>query len=579
MTTTSNRPTSDRAANGDSSATDSADAAAARSGLDAMLTDAAAGSGGRMRPGLETLQVVAQLARHPDVPLRSSVGLTKEMARIAVGRSEVAPGKKDNRFKDPAWSGNPLYSRVCKTYLATSAALEEMIGELDLDWKTRKRARFLLDNLIDAAAPSNTLLNPAALKAALDTGGMSLVRGLRNAAHDLSRRPHIPAMVDTEPFEVGRNIAVTPGAVVLTTPVIELIQYRPRTEQVHATPLLLVPPMINKFYVADLATDRSMIQQFLDSGQQVFAISWRNPSAEQRDWSFDTYVKAVIDALDATRTIFGSDAAHILGLCAGGITATNALAYLAAHGRQDEVRSLTLGVTVLDQHHAGTVGSFIDEQSAQAAIATSQRAGYLDGRSLAGVFAWLRPNDLIWNYWVNNYLLGKRPPAFDVLFWNNDVTRMPAGLHRDFIQMAVHNTLVTPGATTVLDTPIDLSEITVDSYLVAGIADHITPWHNCYRTTALLGSRPRFVLSTSGHIAALVNPPGNPKASFRVNDALPEDPDAWLEGATSHPGSWWSDWTAWVAERSGGERDAPAELGSADFPPGVAAPGTYVLET
>ncbi len=554
------------------------EAAADRTGLDAMLTDAAVGPG-RMRPGLETLQVMAQLARRPQLPVRTSLALTKDLAQIAVGRSEVAPDKKDKRFADPAWTDNPLYSRACKSYLATSAALEELVAQLDLDWKTRKRARFLLDNLIDAASPSNSPLNPMALKVALDTGGKSLVRGVRNAAHDLSRRPHIPAMVDTEPFNVGENIAVTQGAVVLRTPTIELIQYRPRTEKVHATPLLLVPPMINKFYVADLAPDRSMVQHFLDSGQPVFVISWRNPGAEQRDWTFDTYVQAVLDALEATRQISESGSAHVLGLCAGGITASSTLAYLAANGRQEEVASLTLGVTVLDQHHAGTVGSFIDESNAQAAIAQSQRQGYLDGRSLAGVFAWLRPNDLIWNYWVNNYLLGKRPPAFDVLFWNNDVTRMAAGLHRDFIQMAVHNTLVTPGETIVLGTPIDLSAITVDSYVVAGIADHITPWHNCYRTVNLLGSQPRFVLSTNGHIAALVNPPGNAKSSYRINDKLPKDPDAWLEGASSHPGSWWDDWTAWVAARSGGEKDAPAELGSEQYPAGVPAPGEYVFET
>jgi polyhydroxyalkanoate synthase len=267
-----------------------------------------------------------------------------------------------------------------------------------------------------------------------------------------------------------------------------------------------------------------------------------------------------------------------MGLCAGGIVLSSVLAHLAAIGELDRIAGLTLGVTVLDQHNAGTTGAFMGPGTAVAAVAESARKGYLSGRSLAGVFAWLRPNDLIWNYWVSNYLMGKTPPAFDILFWNADSTNLPAALHRDFIRLAMENALTRPGAATVLGTPVDLSKVTVDAYVVAGIADHITPWQNAYRTVNLLGGEPRFVLSTSGHIAALVNPPGNEKATYRLNDELPEEPEAWLAGASTTPGSWWEDWTTWLGERSGDEREAPADLGGPGHTPIDPAPGSYVKE-
>jgi polyhydroxyalkanoate synthase len=336
--------------------------------------------------------------------------------------------------------------------------------------------------------------------------------------------------------------------------------------------------MINKYYIADLAPGRSMIENAVKEQQLTFAMSWRNPDARHADWGLDTYAQAVLDALEAVQAISGADAAHVLGLCAGGIVLSTVLSHLAAHGDLDRIAGVTLGVCVLDNRQMGTVSAFVDPAVARLATADSARRGYLDGRALAGVFAWLRPNDLIWNYWVSNYLLGKDPPAFDILYWNSDTTNMPAALHRDFVEIALENSLVEPGAAGVLDTPVDLSQISVDSYIVAGIADHITPWENCYRTVHLLGSDPRFVLSTSGHIAALVNPPGNAKASYRVNDDLPEDPAAWLASATQTPGTWWTDWTAWLAERSGGERAAPKRLGGKRYKPLEDAPGTYVRE-
>jgi class II poly(R)-hydroxyalkanoic acid synthase len=393
----------------------------------------------------------------------------------------------------------------------------------------------------------------------------------------MAKPPRLPAMVDTSAFEVGEDLALTPGSVVLRTPVFELLQYDPQTPQVRERPLLVVPPMINKFYITDLAPGRSMVEHLVGQGQQVLAMSWRNPDERHADWGLDTYAGAVLEALDAARRITGADTAHVLGLCAGGITASCALAHLAHEGRlHDEVAGLTLGVTVLDNAQMGTAGSLVDEGTAQLALADSARRGYLDGRALAGVFAWLRPNDLVWNYWVNNYLLGKDPPPFDVLYWNADTTNLPAALHRDFLDIALHNRLVHPDDATVLGTPVDLARIDLDTYAVAGISDHITPWANCYRSARLLGRPARFVLSTSGHIAALVNPPGNPKARFQIADELPADPEAWLGAARTHQGSWWQDWSDWLGERSGPQRDAPGAPGGEGLRPLGPAPGEYV---
>jgi polyhydroxyalkanoate synthase len=394
----------------------------------------------------------------------------------------------------------------------------------------------------------------------------------------MTSAPHVPAMVDTSGFEVGRNIAATPGAVVLRTEMLELIQYTPSTDQVRQVPLLIVPPTINKHYALDLAPGRSLVEYLVGQGQQVFMIAWRNPDARHADWGMDAYVTAVIQALDAVERIAGTSNTAVAGVCSGGIIASLAAAHLAATGRQDRLAAFTLLVTVLDNAQAGTSAALIDAPTAAAAKAMSRRRGYLDGRALAEVFAWLRPGDLIWNYWVNNYLLGKQPPAFDILFWNADTTRMTAGLHADFIDIAMDNALVTPGAVSALGTPVDLSEIRTDAYVVAGIADHITPWQNCYRSTQLLGGDTRFVLSTSGHIAALVNPPGNPKATFQTSTDTVSDPQQWLASAGTEQGSWWPDFAAWLGERCGPTTAAPQQLGGGGLRPLTAAPGTYVFE-
>jgi polyhydroxyalkanoate synthase len=548
--------------------------------LDALLVDAALGTFRRFAPDMSTAKLAVGLARRPRTTGRRMGGLAAELVRIGAGTSSLAPATRDRRFADAAWTRNPLLRRMVQTYLAAGRTAEELVGEAALGSRDDRRIRFGVENLIEALSPSNLpLVNPASAKAAIDTGGLNFIRGGISLARDLAAPPRIPQMVDGSAFEVGRNIAVTPGAVVLRTEVLELIQYRPQTGQVREAPLLIVPPTINKYYALDLAPGRSLVEYLVQHGQQVFVISWRNPDARHAGWGLDTYVQEVLGALDAVQRVTGAGQAVMVGVCAGGIIASVAAAHLAAIGQGDRLAAFVLLVTVLDTAQAGTVGALADRQLATAAKAMSARRGYLDGRSLAEVFAWLRPGDLVWNYWVNNYLLGKRPPAFDVLFWNADTTRMTATLHADFVDLAMDNKLVTPGALTVLGTPIDISAIEADTYLVAGIADHITPWQNCYRSTQLLGGKNRFVLSTSGHIAALVNPPDNPKARYQISQAAPADPAQWLRTAETQQGSWWPDLLAWLGDRCGPEKPAPDELGGAGLRPIVDAPGACVFDT
>jgi polyhydroxyalkanoate synthase subunit PhaC len=553
----------------------SADATAAP--LDLLLTDAAMGMLRRVNPGGSGLRLAAALAARPGLVARRGRGLLGELGRIALGTSQVEPSRRDRRFADPGWSGNPLLRRTVQAYLAAAQTAEGLVAEAGLDPADSERAGFVVTNLIDALAPSNNpLLNPAVAKAALDTGGGSVLAGLRHFVADMAAPPRVPSMVEPDAFKVGGDLAVTPGSVVLRTPVFELIQYRPATAAVREVPLVIVPPTINKFYVMDLAPGRSMVEYLVGSGLQVFMISWRNPDASHATWDFSTYGQAVLDAMDAAAKITGSERAALAGTCSGGIIAAMVAAHLARTGQQDRIAAFTLMVTVLDQAQAGLAGAVIDERTARLAAAASRARGYLDGRSLAEVFAWLRPNDLIWNYWVNNYLLGRTPPPFDILFWNADTTRMTAGLHGDFLQLGVTNALAGAGGVSMLGSPVDLALIDRDSYLVAGITDHICPWPSCYRSTQLLGGRSRFVLSTSGHIAAMVNPPGNDKARYQVASQCPDDPQEWLRSAETRHGSWWPDYASWLAERCGAEKTAPDEPGGGGLVPVCGAPGTYV---
>lgn len=547
--------------------------------LDHLLVEAALGPLRRFAPDLSTARLLGSLASRPVSTGRRVGALAADLAAIVAGKSTVAPDRRDRRFADEAWAKNPLLRRLVQSYLASGATAAQLVSDAGLNWRDAQRVEFLLDNLTEALSPSNLpLVNPASAKAAIDTGGANFARGMSAFAKDMSAKPRVPQMVDSSGFELGRNIAVSPGAVIARTEVFELIRYQPSTPKVHEVPLLIVPPTINKFYAMDLAPGRSLVEFLVGQGQQVFIISWRNPLAHHADWDSDTYAAEIIKAMDITAKAAGVEKVALTGICSGGILSSLAVAHLAATDRLDRLAAFSLFVTVLDQEHAGMPAALAGPRTTDLAKRASRQRGFIDGRDLAEAFAWLRPGDLVWNYWVNNYLLGRRPPAFDILFWNADTVRMPAGLHADFIDIAMENRLVHAGTQTTLGTPVDLGEITTDAYVVAGIADHITPWQNCYQSTQLLGGDTRFILSTSGHIAALVNPPNNPKASYRDGSTSYTDANEWLENAEQHPGAWWPDYAAWLAARSGALVKAPTRLDGGGTSVLAQAPGTYVLE-
>jgi polyhydroxyalkanoate synthase subunit PhaC len=520
------------------------------------------------------------LMREPRVATEQWLSFVGELGSIMAGKSERAPKAGDKRFSDPTWKGSSFHSGLLKAYLAWGEAVNGLVDKTSLSDIDKARAHLITEILIDAVAPTNSMLtNPAAVRKFVDTGGQSLWQGLKNYFDDLARNRGMPSMVDMSAFKVGENLAVTPGAVVLRNELLELIQYTPVTATVRKRPLLVTPPQINKYYALDLSPNKSMVHFLLESGIQTFAVSWRNPTAANRDWGLDTYVAALDEAVDAAREISGSEDISMMGSCSGGITST---AYFATLGSAAErkIRNLVLAVCLLDPNSAedSTFGCLMTPETMRAAKEVSRLRGIVDGHDLARMFAWMRPNDLIWNYWVNNYLLGNQPPAFDILYWNADTTRLPAALHGDYLDLYFTNPFVNPGKLTLNNKTVDMTKVKADSYVVAGITDHITPWKGVYKTAQIMGEGTTFVLSNSGHLQSLLNPPSNPKASFMIGPVNAQAPDAFLASAEKRKGSWWLDWRDWLQARSGDEVAAPASLGSARHPTLGAAPGTYVFE-
>ncbi|MDG9979278.1 class II poly(R)-hydroxyalkanoic acid synthase [Ectopseudomonas oleovorans] len=521
--------------------------------------------------------VLSQALKQPFHSAKHVAHFGLELKNVMLGQSALKPEDGDRRFADPAWSQNPLYRRYLQTYLAWRKELHDWIEHSSLSEQDASRGHFVINLMTEAMAPSNSMANPAAVKRFFETGGKSLLDGLSHLAKDMVHNGGMPSQVNMEAFEVGKNLATTEGAVVFRNDVLELIQYKPITESVHERPLLVVPPQINKFYVFDLSPEKSLARFLLRSQVQTFVVSWRNPTKAQREWGLSTYIEALKEAIDVICAITGSKDVNMLGACSGGLTTASLLGHYAALGQQ-KVNALTLLVSVLDTQLDTQVALFADEKTLEAAKRRSYQAGVLEGSDMAKVFAWMRPNDLIWNYWVNNYLLGNEPPVFDILYWNNDTTRLPAALHGEFIDMFRTNPLTRPGALEVCGTPIDLKQVTCDFFVVAGTTDHITPWDSCYKLAHLFGGKCEFVLSNSGHIQSILNPPGNPKARYMTNSAMPLDPKAWQESSTKHADSWWLHWQTWLSERSGETKNAPRALGNKKFPAGEAAPGTYVHE-
>ena len=523
-------------------------------------------------------QIGTQALRQPTLLMEQEAALVRDLMAVLAGSADSAPPQGDKRFTDTAWQDNALYRMALQSYVAWRNALTGFVDRSALDAKSKERAQFVLSLYTDAMSPTNTLLgNPAALKKVIESGGASLLGGMKNLVTDMLQNQGMPAQVDRSAFKVGGNLATSPGSVVFRNEVLELIQYAPATEQVYARPQLIVPPQINKFYIFDLSDGKSIVDYLVKSEFQVFVVSWRNPTAAQRHWDLDTYVAALLEAIAAVRDITGSDDVNLHGACSGAMTISALLGHLASRGDKS-VNAATLMVAVLDNTADSQLGLFATPEAIAAAKQNSASKGVLAGEEMGRVFAWMRPNDLVWNYWVNNYLLGKTPPAFDILYWNNDATRLPTAMHGQLLDIFTGNLFSKPRALTVLGTPIDLTEVTCDKYVVAGMTDHITPWKGVYNTARTFGGETRFVLSSSGHIQSLINPPGNPKAKFFLNPDLSANADTWLTSARVEKETWWLDWRSWLADRSGERQAAPATLGNKQHPAGVKAPGTYVVE-
>jgi len=492
----------------------------------------------------------------------------------------IEPNQDDRRFKHEAWSENQVFDFIKQSYLLTARWMQSTVRSVDgLDDKTAKKVDFYTRQFVDAMAPSNFLLtNPEVLKATLESGGENLVKGLENLLKDLERgkgRLSI-SMTDIEAFKVGENIAVTPGRVVFQNDLMQLIQYEPLTEKVAKRPLLILPPWINKYYILDLRPTNSFIKWAVEQGHTVFVVSWVNPDEKLAQKKFEDYMlEGPLAALDAIGQATGEKEANVVGYCLGGTLLAATLAWMAANN-DNRFKSATFFASMVDFTEPGELGVFIDEEQLTALEEKMEERGYLEGHEMATTFNMLRANDLIWSFVVNNYLLGKDPFPFDLLYWNSDSTRMPAEMHSFYLRkMYQDNLLVKPGGITLKDVPLDLRKITTPAFILSTKEDHIAPWRSTYAATQVYKGPRKFVLSASGHIAGVVNPPASKKYNYWTNAELPADPDEWLGGAAQQPGSWWPEWQRWMSEFTGGEVKA-RKPGDGKLKPLEPAPGSYV---
>ena len=530
--------------------------------------------------------LLRETASDPQRLMKHSQAMGGDMIKIMTGKSDLAPDPKDKRFMDPAWQYNPFMRAGMQYYLAVQKGMANWLDDLELDELEKDRARFVSTIIIDSLSPTNTLIgNPSAQKMAITSGGLSLIKGLKNAYDDLVNNKGMVSQVDKKPFKLGENVATSKGAVVLRTEMMELIHYAPTTEEVHAVPQLTIPPQINKMYINDLSPEKSVVKFQVDNGIQTFVISWKNPSKDQGHWDMADYVNSCREAMEAVAAITKSDKVNVSAGCSGGQTAAMLASKLAADAKDGEslLGTLTLMVCVLHpKQNDIEAGSLISDNGLALARRRADKAGVIKGDDLARGFAWLRPNDLIWNYVINNYLLGQDPPAFDVLFWNADATNLSASLMGDFLTIFETLAFTKKGEVEMVDHKIDLSKVTSDLFILGGVTDHITPWKATYRSTQLFGSKDvTYVLSQSGHMQAILNPPGNPKAKYYVqkqDGALPATADEWLKGTEEVAGSWWPFWMDWLQQRSGAKVKAPTKLGNTKYKPLDPAPGLYVMD-
>lgn len=512
------------------------------------------------------------------------MSLWQNTARRMLGEETqpvVTPDSGDRRFKDEMWQENEIFDFIKQSYLLSARWMQGVVKNVEgLDDHTAKKVDFYTRQFVDAMAPSNFVLtNPEVLRATVETRGENLVKGLNNLLADLERgKGNLSIrMTDYDAFKVGENIAVTPGKVVFQNDLMQLIQYDPTTEQVFEKPLMIIPPWINKFYILDLRPKNSFIKWAVDQGHTVFVLSWVNPDEKLAHKGFADYMlEGPIAAMDAIEKATGSKQVDAVGYCLGGTLLACTLAYLAAKGQPERIASATFLTTMTDFKEPGELGVFIDEEQLSALEARMNQSGYLDGRDMATTFNMMRANDLIWSFVVNNYLLGKDPFPFDLLYWNSDSTRMPAAMHSFYLRkMYQENKLIEPGGIELDGVKIDLGNIKTPIYMLSAREDHIAPWHSTYALTQHVSGPAKFVLAASGHIAGVVNPPAAGKYCFWTNAKKAKNPDTWLNGAVENPGSWWTDWQAWVEKHAG--KKLPARVpGSGKLKVIEAAPGSYV---
>jgi polyhydroxyalkanoate synthase len=489
----------------------------------------------------------------------------------------VEPEKGDKRFDAPDWQLNPLFDFLKQNYLLIASTLLKTASQIEgLDARQQRKLIFYLRQFLDAISPTNTLFtNPQVIHETIQSGGQNLLRGMENLMRDIQVGQL--KMTDTDAFAPGRNLAITPGQVIYRNKLIELIQYAPSTENVYAIPLLILPPWINKYYILDMQPQNSLVKFLVEQGYTVFVVSWKNPDASMEETTFEDYLTlGLLAALEVVKEITGSAQVNMAGYCIGGTLLAMALSYLAAR-EDNSINAATFLVSLLDFSEVGDTSVFMDEPQIEYVEGQMMLRGYLDSRSMARMFNMLRANDLIWSNVVNNYLLGKEPPAFDLLYWNNDGTRMARAAHSFYLRNTyLENNLIKPNKIVLKGVPIDLHHIRQQIYAVGTQQDHIVPWQSAWRISRLVGGPVRFVLAGSGHIAGVISPPGK-KRGYWTNDKRAENAEQWLEGAEQHDGSWWKDWVAWLSSCSGEQVPARAP-GSVLHQPIMPAPGSYVLE-
>ncbi len=511
--------------------------------------------------------------------LKQMTGFWSAMLGMGMSTEEAAaPMAKDEdrRFASEAWRNDPRFDAVKRTYLVYSSFLQDAVESTQVDEKTKGQLRFGVRQFVDAMSPANFLTtNPEAIELAVETGGQSLAEGMGLFFEDLAKGRI--STTDESAFEVGRNVAVSPGAVIYENELIQLIQYAPLTDEVHARPLVLVPPCINKFYILDLQPENSMVRYAAEQGHTVFLVSWRNVSAEQGGLTWDDYLRdGIMKAIDVAREVTGADKVNTLGFCVGGTLLASALAVMKARG-EDKVAGMTLLTSMLDFSDAGEIGSLVSEESLAAREAAIGKGGLMEGKELTFTFSSLRANDLMWQYVVNSYLKGKAPPAFDILFWNSESTNLPGPMFCWYVRNTyLENKLRLPGGTIQLGVPVDLSKIDVPAFVYASREDHIVPWRTAYTSTGILSGESTFVLGASGHIAGVINAPAKQKRNYWAGGALGPDPEHWMATAKSIRGSWWPAWSAWLGKHAGPKVPAPAAVGNASYKTIEPAPGRYV---